>query len=196
MKGTVILNYGCPRSGTTFIWFLLRAGTGYTYGKIGENDPCHPCNSGTGLLHIKKTFRDYNVVFIRTVRNPIQIFESFRHAHKTNDGEIGKKADIEIKRYIQNEERNTKEQAGKVRILTVKFDMLSNDSYVEKVMTTFKKHFPNAEHNTNILRKYIHKNFNHFPVRPGKLQSGVKDRQYLSETERQEIMQWYKESVK
>jgi len=60
------------------------------YQKIREGDILHPCNSDNGLVSLAQLYRDgYTVLFVRTVRDPVDIFESFyavNYLHKKRLG--------------------------------------------------------------------------------------------------------------
>ena len=117
-----LFSYGCPRSGTTAMQHVL-TGCVTDYQKIREGDLLHPCRSDSGLLSLAQLYRDgHTVIFIRTIRSSIEIFESFYamlHFNKT--GVAGPSATKMVKRmsvntderifeYILNEHRNTDAQ--------------------------------------------------------------------------------------
>lgn len=121
-KGTLVFSYGSPRTGTTFMQYLLSAGEGYYYAKMNENHGLHPCQNRTGLKDLSQTLSHYNnrVVFVRTVRNPLDIISSFRfarvwEAEKFGAENVGVKAerglscwtDEMIVKAIKDESHNT-----------------------------------------------------------------------------------------
>ena len=97
----IVINYGCPRSGTSFVDNMLEAGTGYFHTKLREFDHLHPVNSDDGLWNLASVFSKRFLLFVRIVRNPIDIFESWYH----RKGEcIG---DKQMYTWIENESVNT-----------------------------------------------------------------------------------------
>ena len=113
---TIIFTYGCPRSGTTFVQRLFaNLGAEYVVEKIREGDKAHPCQTDTGLLMLAQLFRDRNVVFVRSVRSPLGIFESFyaaKHIHETTGslGGLAGNTDERIRKFILDERNNTSTQ--------------------------------------------------------------------------------------
>ena len=110
-KETIIFSFGCPRSGTTFVRSLLLGVSGFEYERIREGDLVHPCRSGDGLIGLTELFRDRNVIFIRSVRSPREIFESFYAGRKLRGrhhemAAIAKYDDAGIFKYIDAERKN------------------------------------------------------------------------------------------
>lgn len=83
MSDVMVINFGCPRTGTTYMDHLIKHGCGYIQRKIGEGHACHPIQSTKGLLGLVELFSDYKgkgnrrLVFIRTVRHPAEILSSW-----------------------------------------------------------------------------------------------------------------------
>ena len=75
---TVVVNYGAPRSGTTFMRDLLhKLGAGILAFKLAEGRLLHPCKSKDGLSEFHKMLSFKRLVLIRTVRDPMEIVASF-----------------------------------------------------------------------------------------------------------------------
>lgn len=73
----VVVNYGCPRSGTTFMRHILKRLSGVFAFKLAEGRVLHPCQSGDGLVELHKILRHKRLVLVRTVRHPLELAESF-----------------------------------------------------------------------------------------------------------------------
>lgn len=133
-----IFSYGAPRSGTTFIQYVLNQGRGYYYNKLKEQYKLHPCNSSDGLIQLQQAITGMNqdVVFIRTYRHPFKIFESFKYARiweqekfgadKVGPGVGGLSSwtDEFIIDRMLNEYRNTMAQSKKVKIAEIRYEGL------------------------------------------------------------------------
>ena len=77
MRPPVVIIFGCPRSGTTFVRDLLLMGQGYSYGGLHEGLGPHPQNAARGLLELADMFAPQRVIFVRVVRHPLEIAESW-----------------------------------------------------------------------------------------------------------------------
>lgn len=115
---TRIFSFGCPRSGTTFVQDVLcrlDVGGDVIYQKIAEGDQLHPCQSKDGLLGLAQLYRSDHVVFVRSVRKPTAILESFLAARKiaSESGRIERIAansDERIFRFIKDERDHVRYQ--------------------------------------------------------------------------------------
>ena len=117
----VVISFGCPRSGTTFICALLVMGEGYSYGLLDETRLMHPVNSPIGLLELATIFRTQRVIFVRAVRHPLEIAESCCFLRREGgEGEggpttyAGRQTDQQIVTIIRKEYDGFAGQAAKV----------------------------------------------------------------------------------
>jgi hypothetical protein len=188
---SIILNYGCPRTGTTFVNQMLSRGVGLIAGKIAEGHSYHPIHSDHGLLNLSYTFQRCNLVFVRTIRDPIKIFESFYHARKVQMGNLGKVGDDSIKRMIESEEINTLKQSREIIIVTLDFNRMQEHSYISEKIHDICKNTNNPQKNTKTYMEFIEEKYNKVPIRQGILSDNARETNYLSEEKRQEITNWY-----
>ena len=109
----IIISFGCPRSGTTFMWMATRAMAADTLVlRIPETQKSHPVKSRSGLLDLVKALifpsrSMHQVLLIRTVRHPLDIVESFLAARLPNApkglSSQAQALDSTIRKYIQEE---------------------------------------------------------------------------------------------
>jgi hypothetical protein len=188
---SIILNYGCPRTGTTFVNQMLSQGIELITGKIAEGHSYHPIKSNHGLMDLKYTFQRYNLVFVRTIRDPISIFESFYHARKVQMGNLGKVEDDSIKKMIELEKINTVAQSKYITIVTLDFNEMQKYSYISEKINEICRNTNNPKKNSKIYLDFIEKKYNKIPIRQGILSDNARETNYLSEEKKQEIMDWY-----
>ena len=118
----IVINFGAPRSGTHFMEMVCRE-SAYRYVfpvKLEEGRIFHPCRSRDGMLELARWFRLSKPLFIRTVRHPLELVESFLALRDrgTFDGYAGVLAsftDERICQFINNESRNTARQRDQMR---------------------------------------------------------------------------------
>jgi hypothetical protein len=188
---SIILNYGCPRTGTTFVNQMLSQGIDVVTGKIAEGHSYHPIRSDHGLIDLSYTFQRCNLVFVRTIRDPISIFESFYHARKVQMGNLGKVEDDSIKQMIELEETNTTEQSKDTAIVTIDFNRMQEHPYISEKINEICKNTNNPKKNTKIYLDFIEKKYNKVPIRQGILSDKARETNYLGEEKRQEIINWH-----
>ena len=109
----IIISFGCPRSGTTFMWTATRAlAADALVLRIPETQKSHPVRSRSGLLDLVKALifpsrSMHQVLLIRTVRHPLDIVESFLAARLPNApkglSSQAQALDSTIRKYIQEE---------------------------------------------------------------------------------------------
>ena len=103
-----IYTFGCPRSGTTYLWKLCRtvfAETAWGVDRIKEGNAIHPCNFDKGLLGLASL---NNPVLVRIYRDPVDVFESFygKRSELSANPWHGVNDDERIYQFIENERRN------------------------------------------------------------------------------------------
>lgn len=189
----VVVTFGCPRSGTTFMEYLF-AGGSYLPIKLTEGNLLHPCKSDNGLYMIKVLFHKHKVLFIRSIRNPYEIYNSFRAArqdHYSNDG-VGRNSDERIFKFIHNESNNVLAQKHwfekhKVEydLIEVKYESLSTPAGQTEFLSKVGKFITNPTDKLMLSRKI--KTFGVKPVREGRLQHGEVGQGFLSLPEKVDI---------
>ena len=190
-RQTMVFNYGCPRSGTTFVQQLLAQGTGYLHFKIVEYIIMHPCNTDTGLVSLHRLFDAYNVVFIRSKRNPIRIFKSFYAARQIiaeHDEDfkwrgsligIANIGDAQIYKAIERESQNTEAQRyadvgkRKMNILELDYDQLPDVEYRKTIVTAIAERLPDSVQNNKLLYAWMEDAYMKKPARAGAMSFGV-----------------------
>lgn len=199
---TVILNYGCPRSGTTFTNIMLNQGINFITGKIAEGSCYHPIRNKNGLFDLSYTFRNYNVFFLRTVRNPLNIFESFAHAKKITNQKnteidpdfysFSKQTTESIKNMISEEKKNTEDQIKRgVKIFELNFDNLGNADYLNEKLSEISNLTMSKKENFDIFYRFVRDNYNKKPVRRGRLSDNAMS--CLTKDEALQISKWYED---
>ena len=190
---TIILNYGCPRTGTTFINEMLSCGRDIVTGKIAEGHSYHPIRSNNGLLNLSYTFQKNNLVFIRTIRDPISIFKSFYHIRTDNECTLAKVEDESIKEMIKLEEINTTIQYDKINLITINFDKMKEYSYISKKISEISEYTKDPQVYRKIYLDFIEEKYDKKPVRKGNLSDKASQINYLSKEKEEEIINWYRE---
>ena len=74
---SIVFSTGCPRSGTTLVAQMLANGVAYTYQRVIEGSAANPVVSSTGLVDLVDTFRSQRVQIVRTVREPLDVAQSY-----------------------------------------------------------------------------------------------------------------------
>jgi hypothetical protein len=209
---TAVFSFGCPRSGTTFIQSVLNAGDGYHYNKIGEGDRLHPCNSRDGLINLCQLYRRRGVLFVRTVRDPVAIFNSFygaRHLVSTHQTHglslygIANNDDERIYKFIESERDSVKEQMSDAygptpsrpsiqsRVITVEYEKLSDQEYRDNLYETLIMSIHSIRliknKDSTIPLKNALDNFGKHSVRDGLMNHGMGDEMFLSPEKIEEI---------
>lgn len=111
MKGTIVVSFGCPRSGTMFMRNLLQDTLPCFSTKLPEMVDMHPAQSATGLLALSGLFYKRTLVLVRTKRHPVQIVESFVHLRKANPTTPRARDDDKaVRRWITQESRGVARQ--------------------------------------------------------------------------------------
>lgn len=189
----VVLGYGCPRSGTSYLKILLKNGIGFMSDKIREADRVHPCRTKYGLAYTAQLLRDQKLLLVRIVRNPIDVFESF-YAWRLNP-DRPTQSDERIYKFIRNESDNTQHQLTGEKIIwpitleKIKYEDLAHKAGQEEFVNRLCTYIPYPEKNRKKLCAYLYETFGKVSCRWGKLAAGMKE-QLVSDSKRKEI---YKE---
>ena len=179
MPKTRVFTFGCPHSGTTFLWRMMRD-------VLQHDDTCevfrlregplHPINSDVGLHGLAYQFSDIGdrVVFVRIVRDPVQIFESFAAKALRPNGTAGVTGDEEVFRCIRNERFNTRAQLDSIMV---------GSRIVDMHVVTFRYEDMQAavmpiESKLGVGRavtEYLAEHWMQTPSRVGRLSMGIKE---------------------
>ncbi len=164
----LIFSFGCPRSGTTLLKTILGDVTD-SHQKISEGSPFHPCQSDLGLLDIRRLFRDHETKFVRIVRDPMQVAESFVAARSDVFGDemegLRKHSDQKVVEFVLGEFYgvNVQREALGDSLVELSYDMMSNEEYPA---------YAEEESGIEGLARAIRDRWGQ-PVRPGRLSHGV-----------------------
>jgi len=123
---TTLFAFGCPHSGTTYLWRSLQAVAEIANERttcascrtqvyrITESNPLHPCLSPNGLISLAMMAVGANgpIVLVRIIRDPVDIFESFYAKRQPGHGAYmkGVNDDERIFDFIEQERTNVRRQ--------------------------------------------------------------------------------------
>jgi len=187
-KPTVVLSYGCPRSGTSVVAAMCRGLEGVCYQKWKELSVLHPGKCDYGMLQLSQVFSECNLVFVRSVRHPIEIVKSFyalREGLVPSTGTIHLTSDERILEWIEMESNNTAEQIRRLRqdhpwreyethVVEAKYEVLSSEdrtSFVDELASLL----PCGEINRQRLEEFLSTSWGNkmASARTGRLSAGV-----------------------
>ena len=137
MTNTIIINFGAPRSGTTFMQLCLKRLDNIITLKLPEMRSFHPCKSKTGLLELARWLKwsHLDLTMVRTIRHPLELVESFEAARFHPDlrdrvGGLAKNTDANVCRWIRSESENYHDQAEALRelcrVVEVRYEALAD----------------------------------------------------------------------
>jgi len=108
---TVIISFGCPRSGTTFLARCLSSLVGVFAFHFPDGAKLHPTKHNDGLIQLDALFWHHRTIWVRIVRHPLDIAESFLALRMvTPEGARAKDSDPQIVRWIVNEHKHVRVQ--------------------------------------------------------------------------------------
>lgn len=186
---TVIVNYGSPRSGTTFMRRTLGRLNGAMAFKLAEGRTLHPCQSDGGLIELHKMLRHHRLVIVRTVRHPLDIVDSFialrepkMWGKRTKPINLAKFQDARVLQFIRNESENTAIQREELRepdyshagiaFIEVRYETLASDDGREALARQVTEGLPEAGGEYARLLGAL-EDFGVRPAGVGKLKSGM-----------------------
>lgn len=204
-----IFSFGCPRSGTTYLQksiLIGLQGSHVHYRKIPEWHGTHPCVSNNGLVSLQLLLD--NVLFIRIVRNPIDIMESFYATKQEKYKDLNfVKNDRVFLQLIINEEHNFKLQLrninwrcqqGKTKVLVLPYEKINTEHYSKLLVKTVNAHIgfeakdkAIEQLNTESMLKGI-SNFRKKANNHGKLELGI-TKSLIPEDKKKEYTEFFKE---
>ena len=177
MTNTVVIAFGCPRAGTTFLQKAVEGLSGAFAFKMAEWTPLHPCKSDRGLLDISRLFSTRELILVRIYRDPLEIAESFLAARTKKAGDkflgIARHTDREVSKYICDESENVFRQKAllrerkNTRLIEVRYESLAT-SEGRKKFTAALAPFSRGEG----FRKTLD-TFGKRPVRAGRMTLGL-----------------------
>ena len=193
---TIVVNFGSPRSGTTFMEKTLRSLQGVLSVKLHEFLLQHPCQSRDGLLDLAHFFNRRRLVIIRTVRHPLEIAESFVALRSQNEDTFvhRKKTDAEVVQFINMESVNVRRQSAKLleslpdRFIEIRYEDIPDPKKAGSFVDEVVRHLPHQKQNHANLTTAL-KNFGKVPVRGGRLSRG------LGRVMAQEQREWFRERL-
>lgn len=180
----IVINYGSPRSGTTFMWKCLGALQGALTFKLAEGRVLHPCQSKDGLVELCKILRFRKVILIRTIRHPLEIAESLvalrdpRMWEGKRPSNISKFTDKRAVEFITLESKNTERQrptllrphfeVNALHFIEVRYEDLADPEKRKAFIREVTSSLPDPERNFELLSRTLG-GFGTTPVRRGRL---------------------------
>ena len=76
-RPVIVLTYGCLRSGTSIVAKMCQVLEGAAVQKFKDMSPLHPGKCDNGMLALSQVFSECRLIFVRSVRHPIEIVKSF-----------------------------------------------------------------------------------------------------------------------
>ena len=194
----MILNYGCPRSGTTFLKKAMES-TRLCTARIPDTSINHPMNSPLGLHGIYKIFKPH-CAFVRIVRDKYEILDSFLFQKMKNpEIVLGKRTIPEIARFIALTEINTQTQLEFVNVVEIIHGDMDDAITFGKFRHDFEKTFRGMNFHYKfeggrvtsdqaglLIATEIMNAYNKVPSRHGKLSEGYKE-QIATEDQKKEL---------
>ena len=169
---TMVLNFGMPRSGTTYMQHVIRQGCGFLAVKLPERAPIHPVNSPTGLRDLCLSMPYTNIVMVRTTRSLDAIKASAAHMGESDQWWALRSLD----EAHETEQANVDAQQQKgwpanASILSFDYDSFGYDESVSALVNWLASRTgkDNAALNKERWNAYIASTWMKVPVRPGRL---------------------------
>ncbi len=202
-ESRIVFSYGCPRTGTTFMQKMIAQGKGYIPAYIREYDTMHPCNGSWGLFLLARCLKNSLPLFVRTIRNPIDIFESFytvnhlglmtekiedetiysmileesKNSALLSEGMVSKDSESivwkDIQGYPAQHDGISSASNSRPEIITVKYEELGDAEARLVFLTKLISRLEMGQENLDIFLKYIEDTFMKISVRIGRLKTGV-----------------------
>jgi len=186
---TVVVNYGCPRSGTTFMRNVLGRLQGVFAFKLAEGRHLHPYKNPDGLVDLHRMLRHRRLVLIRTVRHPLEIAESFAalrdpQLHEVDGApmNLAKFRDPKAVEFIRIESENTALQRAALLepehkheglwFIEIRYEDLADAKKRARFVRQVTDPLPTPEKNHEILARALTE-FGTKPIRRGRLRAGL-----------------------
>lgn len=185
-----VFTFGCPHSGTTYLWKMIDeifrpaiAKNEVVVTRIKEANFVHPCRSTEGLIGLSQLLD--GSLFIRIVRDPVEIVESFyakRDARSKNPFR-GVNDDDRIIEFIESERINVdrqirfaKEHDIPFRLIEVSYEQLGTGTGKRDFADALVKEIPVVPNLFSETVGYLKKTWNVVPAREGRLSLGITER--------------------
>lgn len=156
--------------------------------KLSEVHPLHPAQSRNGLWELARMFRGHDLTLVRTVRDPMEVVESFLTARLPEAQEaplagLAKNSDGDICQWIQEESTSVMIQRPMLAeethctLIEMRYELLGNPAGKRELL----EHFPESDLLVSRLGE-----FGRTPVRDGRLKRGLgivstdEEREYFS----------------
>lgn len=190
-----VLSFGSPRSGTTFMRDVLRALDGVFVSKIPEQAPNHPAfcpgkswgaeeASEGGLVALSQLGQKETLVFVRTVRHPMEVVRSLLATQepglREKAGGLASNSDENIVAWIRSESANFQAQASWLlanpyghRLVQVRYELLDGAARRKRYAKAIASGLPDEDEQWRRLYKALNRRWKKKPSRAGRLSSGI-----------------------
>lgn len=179
-----VINYGCPRSGTTFVMQMLQRGRGYFTWRLSDKTYLHPCVSATGLKQLHHAITAdgrRRALFVRTVRHPLETARSLWALRCWELGEPPERWKLDdrlrdIPGLILREHDAAKRGTEGLPTVTINFDRLGDRAYREKTLPVLAMEMRLSDEttvsNVRAFESYCDEWYRKKPVRIGRMSLG------------------------
>jgi len=180
---TAVVSFGCPRSGTTFLDRCLNALHDVAVLRIPDGSQLHPSKSAQGLIAVSGLLFNHHVVFVRIVRDPMAVVDSFLALRQIAPRAArARDSNARIVEWIVNERRNVPLQIPQLLVarrgwgtrsfVEVRYEDLADEEaraqFVDELVATLPDPPLNCARLLAALAQYGRE-----PVIGGKLREGI-----------------------
>jgi len=181
MAQTIIISFGCPRSGTTFLARCLSSLVGVFSFHLPDGAKLHPSKHKDGLIQLDALFWNHRTIWVRIVRHPMDIVESFLALRMvTPDAARAMDKDPQIVQWIVNEHKHVRVQRKLLKLqnpawephhlIEVRYEVLAHpegrEAFAEELAALLPDHTENLQHLLGELATFSVK-----PANMGKLRA-------------------------
>lgn len=183
MSRAIVVSFGCPRSGTTFVHVALRAlEPDAVVVKLSETNGLHPAQSRDGLITLARLLRGHRLLLVRTVRDPAEIVESFLAARTPAglaagmDG-LARNSDADVCRWVREEseswsaQRRLVQEERHAHFVEVRYEDLADPKARETLVADVAESIGSAGRAEVFLARL--EEFGGRPTRNGRLSLGL-----------------------
>ena len=177
----MIFTFGCPRSGTTFLWKAARTlGHDALVIRVPETRLAHPRRTRDGLVELVRTFAVHKVLLIRIVRHPLDIVESVLAGRRLDfpTGSLGRRTDERICRMIIEESESWAEQLPLLvgeencTVVEARYEALATEEGMKRLVRAVRAFVGKDARGLKDFRTFLD-TFGRVPVRMGRLELGI-----------------------
>lgn len=172
---------------------MLKALEGAFTSKLHEHNGLHPCESDDGLLTLSHWLQKETVVFVRTVRHPLAIADSFvatrQESMRDRNPGLAQHDDERVVKFIRSESDGTDAQRDTLietstrahkqwdhHLVEARYEDLANPGYRDLFALAVSKHMPDAGAAYRQLAGRLDAEWGSEPVRDGKLHRDITER--------------------